>query len=206
MFRFRRRFFLIYFLLFFFHLNCARLFGWNIHAPGLLSENFIRQVYPVPTRLALYLDPHLLQYRAANKGSWNADPQTYYVGEALSPMLIEAFQEGFEEFIFMEVEPDAQILKRYGIPYLAAVRIKDFQNRVTWKGQAVAVRTETAVFDSGLHLLAKFEATGVSDAEGVFAKKGGPEVNLNAALENNIRGIVQFLQDSILSGSWEGRS
>ena len=191
-------------ILFFLHFSCARLFGWNIHAPGLLSENFVRQIEPVPARMALYLEPGLSQYRSTNKGSWSADPQTYFIGESLSPMLLEAFQEGFEEFIFLEVEPDAKILKHYGIPYLAMVRIKDFQNLVTWKGQAVSLITETAVFDSELRLLATFEATGTSDAKGVFAKKGGPETNLSAALENNVQGIIQFLQDSILTGSWKG--
>ena len=192
-----------YLLFIFSHLNCTRLFGWNIHAPGLLSANFVQEVQPVNTRIALYLDPGLFQYRSIQKGSWSADPQTYYVGEALAPMFIEAFQEGFDEFVLVEVEPSASLLKQYGIPYLAVVRITDFQNQVTWKGQRVSIITETAVFDSELHLLSKFEATGTSDADKVFAKKGGPEVNLNAALENNIRGVVQFLQDSILSGNWK---
>lgn len=195
--------FLTLLILFFLHFSCARLFGWNIHAPGLLSENFVQEVQPLPTRMALYLDPALPQYRSANKGSWSADPQTYYIGESLSPMLLEGFQEGFEEFIFLEVEPTAQILKHYGIPYLAVVRIKDFQNRVTWKGQALSLVTETAVFDSDLRPLATFKATGTSDAKRVFAKKGGPETNLNAALENNVQGIIQFLQDSIRTGNWQ---
>ncbi len=133
-----------------------------------------------------------------------ADPQTFHVGEAYVPMLIEGFQESFEEFIFMEIEPDAAILRRYGIDYLAAVKIKRFGNRVTMKGQAVQLVSETAVLDGGLKTLARFESTGTSDAEKIFAKKGGPEVNLNAALENNILAIVEYLQDSIRSGSWPG--
>lgn len=118
-------------------------------------------------------------------------------------MLLEAFQGGFQEFIFMEAEPSAPILKRYGIPYLAVVRIKEFKNHVTMKGQAVSVLTETAVFDSDFKLLARFESRGTSDARKIFSKKGGPEVNLNAALENNVSAIVQHLQDSIRTGAWK---
>jgi hypothetical protein len=155
-------------------------------------------------RVALYFSKDLLSYQSTERGSPYADPQTFHVGEALGPLLLEAFQGAFSEFIFMEVEPSAPILKRYGVPYLAVVRIREFKNHVTMKGQAVSLATETAVFDSDLQRLARFESRGTSDARKVFAKKGGPEVNLNAALENNVSAIVQYLQDSIRTGGWKG--
>ena len=71
------------------------------------------------------------------------------------------------------------------------------------KGHAVGVTTETTVFDSDLKRLDDFESMGSSDAEKVFSKKGGPQVNLNAALENNIKAVVEYLQDSIRSGKWK---
>ena len=95
------------------------------------------------------------------------------------------------------------LVQQYGIQYLAVVRIKDFGNHVTWKGQAVALTTEIVILDQNLKAIERFESTGSSDAQKVFAKKGGPEVNLNAALENNILAIVQYLQDSIARGAWE---
>jgi hypothetical protein len=186
------------------HLSCAALFGWDIHAPGILSSGFSQRVQPLNSRVALYVDPAVWTYQSKDRGGRMADPQTFHVGESYGPMLIEGFQESFEEFIFMEIEPDAAVLKRYGIDYLAAVKIKRFGNRVTMKGQAVQLVTETVVFDGDLKVLARFESTGTSDAEKIFAKKGGPEVNLNAALENNILAIVEYLQDSIHSGVWPG--
>lgn len=118
-------------------------------------------------------------------------------------MLVEGFQTAFSEFIFLEAEPTPEILKRYQIPCLVAVRLKDFRNRVTWKGQAIAVTTESVIFDEDLRTLARFESQGVSDAKKVFAKKGGPEVNLNAALEECVAAIVQYLQDARDSGAWK---
>lgn len=200
----RRKWFLVFSILILFQSGCVRLFGWDIHAPGLLSQNFSEQVHPAKERIALYLSPELLTFKSVARGGRFADPQVYHVGEAFGPMLVEALQTGFEEFIFLEVEPTPDILKRYAIPYVVFVRITDFGNRVTLKGQAVAVRTETVVKDADLNLVARFESGGTSDAEKVFAKKGGPEVNLNAALENNARSIVQYLQDSILNGVWKG--
>ena len=179
----------------FFETGCAALFGWNIHAPGILSESFARTVQPAPERVALYFSPELLTYESKDRGSRTADPQTFYLGEALGPMLIEGFQNSFQEFIFLEVEPTPAILKQYGIQRLAVVRIKDFKNRVTLKGQKITVVTETAVLDSDLHTLSDFESTGESDTQKVFAKKGGPEMNLNAAIERNVLAIVQNLQD-----------
>ncbi len=184
--------------------GCARIFGWDIHAPGILSTNFTEQVQAAPQRVALYLPPEVLAYQSKERGGRWADPQTYHLGEAFGPMILEAFQEGFEEFIFLEAEPTPQVLKRYGIPHLVVVRIKDFNNRVTLKGQAVQIVTEAAVLDSDLNLLGRFESKGSSDAQKVFAKKGGPEVNLNAAIENNVLAIVQYLQDSIRTGVWKG--
>jgi len=175
--------------------GCARLFGWEIHAPGILSSNFAQQIRPVEERAALYLPSEVLTYQSKDKGSWSADPQTYHVGEALAPMLLEGFQNGFSEFVFLETEPTASILRRYGIKRLAVVRIKDFKNRVTWGGQGLMLITETAVFDSEMKKLAQFESRGSSESEKIFAKKGGPEVNLNAAIENNVRAVVQHLQD-----------
>ena len=175
--------------------GCARLFGWDIHAPGILSGNFTQLVRPVDERAALYLSPGLLPFKSTDRGSWSADPQTYHIGEALGPLLVEGFQNGFSEFIFLETEPTAGLLSRYGINRVAVVRIKDFKNRVTWRGQGLVLVTETAVFDSGMNKLAQFESTGSSESEKIFAKKGGPEVNLNAALENNVRAIVQHIQD-----------
>lgn len=192
------------FLILIFLTGCARLFGWDIHAPGLLSEHFWEQIQPRKERIALYLPGEFLNFKSIKRGGRFADPQTYHVGEAFGPMLVEAFQTGFEEFIFMETEPTPEILKRYGIPHVVFVRVKDFDNRVTLKGQGLGIRTEVVVKDSDLNLVARFESEGTSDAEKVFAKKGGPEVNLNAALEHNSASIVQYLQDSISNGIWKG--
>ncbi len=178
-----------------FETGCAALFGWKIHAPGMLSESFSRTVQPTPERVALYFPPELLTYESKDRGSRTADPQTFYLGEALGPMLIEGFQGAFQEFIFLEVEPQPAVLKQYGIQRLAVVRIKDFKNHVTLKGQKITLVTETAVFDSDLHTLSDFESTGESDTQKVFAKKAGPEMNLNAAIERNVLAIVQHLQD-----------
>lgn len=175
-------------------IGCARLFGWDIHAPGVLSNHFAQTVQAAEERIALYLEPGLLGYQSKDRGGKTADPQTYHIGEALGPMLVEAFQTSFQEFIFLEKEPTPQILKRYGIPRVAVVRIKEFKNRVTWQGQEVTLETETAVFDSDLGPLGRFESVGTSGARKVFAKRGGPQVNLNAAIEANVLAIVQNLQ------------
>ena len=114
-------------------------------------------------------------------------------------MMLEAFQDVFEELVVMEVEPTPEILKRYQIPVLAVIRVKDFKNTVSWRAQALAVTTETALFDAGMKPLLRFESRGVSDAVRVFAKKGGPEVNLNAAIENNALAVVQSVQDFLRS-------
>ena len=192
--------------LIFLQAGCASIFGWDIHAPGILSENFSQTVPPIHQRIALYLPRDLLAYQSKDRGGRTADPQTYHVGESLGPMLLEAFQAGFDEFVLMEVEPTAARLKQYGIPYLVTVRIKGFKNRVTWGTHAIQLTTETIVLDSDLKPLGRFEAAGVSDAEKVFAKKGGPQVNLNAALENNILAIIQYLQDSIVRNAWEAKA
>jgi len=190
--------------LFSLQMGCASIFGWDIHAPGILSENFSQTVPPIHERIALYLPADLLEYKSYDRGGRTADPQTYHVGEAFGPMLVEAFQTGFDEFIFLETEPTSVILKQYGVQHLVLVRIKEFKNRVTWGSHAVGLTTETVVLDSSLNPLGRFEATGTSDAKKVFAKKGGPQVNLNAAIENNVLAIMQYLQDSIQKGLWEG--
>ncbi len=118
-------------------------------------------------------------------------------------MVIEGFQQGFQEFIYLEVPPQASLLKQYGISYLAIVRIKTMENRVTWKGQALELVTELIVMDRNMQPLNRFEARGSSDAEKIFAKKGGPQVNLNAAIENNIMAMVHYIQDGIRAGDWK---
>ncbi len=182
--------------------GCAALFGWNIHAPGLLSGNFDYQIRPLPARVALYLDPSIYTYQSKDRGGATADPQTFYIGEAYAPMALEGFQQAFDEFVFMEVEPTPAIMKQYAISYLAVVRPKAFKNHVTWKGQGVRFTTETAVFNTAFQQVDRFESAGSSDVEKIFAKKGGPEVNLNAALENNVIALVQYIQDAVQTGKW----
>jgi hypothetical protein len=182
--------------------GCA-IFRWDIHAPGVLSAIFLEKVIPMEQRIALYLPEENCSFISKNRGGKTADPQTFHVGEAYCPMILEGFQQGFSEFIFMEAEPSPEILKQYAIPYLAVIRIKELGNRVTWKGQALALLTESDVYDTQMKLLAHFESEGVSDAVKVFAKKGGPQVNLNAALENNVLSVVQYLQDAIRSNAWQ---
>ena len=177
--------------------GCATLFGWDIHAPGILSESFTHTIQPQKTRIALYLDPGTPKVISKDRGSVLSDPQTYHLGEALYFMLIEGFQEGFEEFIFLEVEPTPGILKQYGIPYLASVAVTGFDNQ---KGkplsrQVLTLTTNISLYDADLKLVRQFEARGSSDTRKVFAKKGGPEVNLNAAIESNVLTTIQFLQD-----------
>lgn len=177
--------------------GCAALFGWSIHAPGTLSGEFFTKVVPQSQRVGLYFDQVLAGLVSKNKGGATADPQTYYIGEAFGPMLIEGFQFSFEEFVFFEREPTVELMKQYGIDYLVAVKMKQFNNQVTWKGQRLELITESAVFNQDLKLLTRFESRGSSDARKVFAKKGGPEVNLNAALEYNTYAIIQHVQDWI---------
>ena len=77
---------------------------------------------------------------------------------------------------------------------------------MTLKGQVLAIITETAVLDQELNLLGKFESSGVSDAHKIFAKKGGPQVNLNAAIENNVKAIIEHIQDSLHTNAWQGQT
>lgn len=185
--------------------GCAALFGWDIHAPGLLSNAYFTHVPAVPQRIALYIEPALSEYTSTDRGGRFADPQTYHVGEAYQPMIIEAFQHAFEEFIYLEAQPASAIMKQYGIPYLAVVEAAGFHNRVTMKGQTLELVTRVHIFNQDLEAVETFEVSGSSDAQKVFAKKGGPQVNLNAALERNITATVQHIHDSLRTGAWQGK-
>ncbi|MBI4388100.1 MAG: hypothetical protein HY582_03570 [Candidatus Omnitrophica bacterium] len=181
--------------------GCTTIFGWGIHAPGVLSNRYYEQVKPAPQRMGLYLPDELIQFESKERGGRLADPQRYFIGESFVPMAIEGFQRAFEEFVLMEAKPASDILTRHQIPYLVTIKPESFKNRVTLKGQAVELKTRVTIFDSELHLVREFQATGSSDAQKVFAKKGGPEVNLNAAIENNITSTVQFVQDFLKEGN-----
>jgi len=183
--------------------SCAALFGWDIHAPGLLSQGYFANVQTLQHRLALYITPGFSSYTSTDRGGRFADPQTYHVGEAYQPMVIEGFQHAFEEFIYVEAEPDPAIMKQYGIPYLAVVETAEFYNRVTMKGQAVELVTRIHILNQDLETVETFEVSGSSDAQKIFSKKGGPEMNLNAALERNITATVQHIHDSLRTGAWQ---
>ncbi|MBN1493344.1 MAG: hypothetical protein JW938_04285 [Candidatus Omnitrophica bacterium] len=180
--------------------GCATLFGWNIHAPGILSDKFYEDIHTVPARMALYIPPHLTQFTSQDRGGTLADPQTYYIGESFAPMLLESFQQGFSEFVFMEVDPSADVLKQYDIPNIVVVDIREFHNKVTLKGQAESVVTEVWIMNNDLQVVRHLEVIETSDAQKVFAKKGGPEVNMNAAIEQNVRLTVAYLQDFLKEG------
>lgn len=177
--------------------GCAAIYGWNIHAPGLLSEEFARDIPQVPHRVALYIPEGQKEFISKDKGTRWSDPQTYYVGEAFVPMLIESFQSGFTEFVLMEAVPTPEIMRQYGVEALAVAEITGFKNRKTLPAQGLDVYTETAVFNRDLKLLRRFQARGTSEARGTFAKKGGLEVNLNAAIEGNLRETVLQVQDTV---------
>jgi len=183
--------------------GCATLFGWDIHAPGVLSQRFYERVEPLDQRIGLYLDPSFSDLISKNKGGRFADPQTYYIGEAYVPLVIEGFQRGFGEFLFLEDEPRREVLAQYGITYAVYIRPRAFTNDVTLKGQKVGFESDTFVFDADLNLLDRFQTTGTSDSKKVFAKRGGPQVNLNGALENNVESIVLHIQDAVRSGRWK---
>jgi hypothetical protein len=108
--------------------GCATLFGWDIHAPAVLSQRFYERVETENQRVGLYLDPALFQWISTDKGGRFADPQTYHVGEAYVPILIEGFQRGFSEFVLIENEPTQERLQQFAIPYLIYVRPKTFSD------------------------------------------------------------------------------
>ncbi len=176
-------------------IGCATLFGWDIHAPGLLSEEFARDIRPSPDRVALYVPEGMTAFVSTDKGNWHSDPQTYHIGEAFVPMLIEAFGHSFEEFILMEAVPTQAMMQQYGIERLVVVELKGFRNRKNIRGQGLDIFTETTVFGPDLNLDSRFETRGASEAPKVFAKKGGPEVNLNHAIEGNLRSVIAYVQD-----------
>ena len=180
--------------------GCFALYGWDIHAPGILSQEFSSDIPVSNQRMALYVPRDLKTAISTDKGNWHSDPQNYHLGEAFVPMLVEAFQHGFDEFILIETEPTPGILKQYGIQYLSVVDFKGFKNRKSLKGQGLDFYSETTLFNSDLNLIARFQTRGASEARAVFAKKGGPEVNLNAAIESNLRSTVTYLQDWLRTG------
>ncbi len=183
--------------------GCATLFGWDIHAPAVLSQGYYERVQPASDRVAVYLDPSLFQLTSKNKGGRFADPQTYHIGEAYVPLVIEGFQQGFNEFLLIEDEPTQALLTQYAIPYLVYIRPKAFNNDVSLKGQVLSFETEALIFDKDLRLLDRVRTSGKSDSKKVFSQKGGPEVNLNAALENNIESMVLYIQDAVRTGRWQ---
>lgn len=175
--------------------GCAFLFGWKIHAPGILSQEFLNQIPRVEQRIALMIDPNLANAISEDRGGKFSDPQIYYVGESLEPMLLEGFSSVFSEFLLLEIEPSPELLQKYEIKYLVAIAYEGLENQVSLKGQVLSVSTHVFVWDQDLKLVDEFKARGESDARKVFAKKGGPEVNLNAAVENNILAILQRILD-----------
>lgn len=176
-------------------MGCVALYGWNIHAPGLLSAEFERDIPTVSKRVALYVPEGQKEFISTDKGTRWSDPQTYYIGEAFVPMLIESFQSGFSEFILMEAIPTPAIMDQYAIDVLVVSEVRDFRNRKALPAQGLDLYTEVVVFNRDLKLMRRFEARGTSEARGTFAKKGGLEVNLNAALEGNLRETVLQVQD-----------
>lgn len=175
--------------------GCTSIYGWNIHAPGILSAEFAQDIPQISKRVALYIPEGQKEFVSKDKGTRLSDPQAYYVGEAFVPMLIESFQSGFTEFVLMEALPTPDMLRQYGIEVLAVCEIKDFKNRKTMKSQGLDLYTETSLFNSDLKLVRRFEARGTSEAPGTFAKKGGLEVNLNAAIEGNLREVISQAQE-----------
>ncbi len=177
--------------------GCAAIYGWNIHAPGILSAEFSQDILQSPHRVALYIPEGQKEFMSTDKGTRLSDPQTYYVGESFVPMLIESFQSGFTEFMLMEALPNLDIMRQYGVEILAVCEIKDFKNRKTMKSQGLDLYTETTLFDPNLKMVRRFEARGTSEAPGTFAKKGGLEVNLNAAIEGNLREVISQTQEAL---------
>ncbi|HRK61432.1 MAG TPA: hypothetical protein PLY88_02645 [Candidatus Omnitrophota bacterium] len=177
--------------------SCVAIYGWNIHAPGLLSDEFARDIPQVSKRVALYIPEGQKEFISKDKGTRWSDPQTYYIGEAFVPMLIESFQSGFTEFVLLEALPNPEIMSQYAIDAVVVSEIKDFKNRKTLPAQGLDVYTETAVFNRDLKLIRRFETRGTSEAKGTFAKKGGLEVNLNAAIEGSLRETVLQVQDAL---------
>lgn len=177
--------------------GCTAIYGWNIHAPGILSAEFAEDVPQVSKRIALYIPEGQKDFVSRDKGTRLSDPQTYYVGEAFVPMLVESFQSGFSEFVMMEAVPTPEMMRLYGIDALLVCEIKDFKNRKTMKSQGLDLYTETTLFNPDLKLIRRFEARGTSEAPGTFAKKGGLEVNLNAAIEGNLREVVTQAQEAL---------
>lgn len=177
--------------------GCTAIYGWNIHAPGLLSDEFAADIPAVPHRIALYIPEGQKEFVSKDKGTIWSDPQTYYVGEAFVPMLIESFQTGFAEFVLMEALPTPALMQRYGIEALAVTEIKGFTNRKAYSAQGLDIYTETALFNRDLKLIRRFETRGTSEARGTFAKKGGLEVNLNAAIEGALRETVSQVQEAL---------
>ncbi len=175
--------------------GCAAIYGWNIHAPGLLSIEFARDLPQTKHRVALFIPEGQKEFISKDKGTRWSDPQTYYVGEAFVPMLIESCQSGFSEFILMEAVPTPDMMRQYGIEALVVTEIKDFKNRKAFSSQGLDIYTETSVFNSDLKMIRRFETRGTSEAPGTFAKKGGLEVNLNAAIEGALRETVAQIQE-----------
>src|SRR5689334_22062550 len=70
--------------------SCTSIYGWNIHALGILSAEFSQDIPPAKHRVALFIPEGQKDFISKDKGTRLSDPQMYYIGEAFVPMLIES--------------------------------------------------------------------------------------------------------------------
>lgn len=162
--------------------------GVPIFAPARMSANYYETITPFPERMALYIDEDLALYRHER-----VNAPTYEVGHSLAPMLIEAFQHSFNEFVFLEVEPNASIASRYDITYTVWVKLKEFESFLRSKETQTCLVLTMEVYDADFKKLATFESEGShSHTRGIGAKKLGE--NMGESFENAITPLIESFQ------------
>lgn len=127
----------------------------SIRPLSSVDNQFYETVSQRPLSVGLIMNQDYRNYKSKDRGNDWADPQTYYLGEAITPLTVSYFEKGFKEVRAYDERPKSAKSEDFFIQ----PEIRRFENDVSFSEQEIYLILGAFIFDKNLKLIDEAEVS-----------------------------------------------
>ena len=168
----------------------------SIRPLASVTDEYFQSVSKQPYSAGLVMDSGYRNYKSKDRGNAVADPQTYYIGEALVPLTLSYFGQAFEQVEVYEEFPDKANLAKEDFFIRPEIRL--FDNEITLGEQEILLTLGAEIYDRNLRKISEVEAKARHQGRlGFFSSTKDSRGIVNIAMQKCLQKLLSLIKDAL---------
>lgn len=165
----------------------------SIHPLSTPQGTIVSEVAPLQKKIGLVLDNEYQTYLSKDRGNPLADPQKYFVGEAIAPLTKHYFEKAALElntYDSLDAAREDSTSGKY--EYVIHPKIKIFDNTIRLTEQRIDIALDADIYDSKLNFLSKVQAQGMAHGD------NHPKETVSTAIQLTLSNLIREIKNANL--------